>query len=356
MKNSQNKTRLTYIILINLILIGCAKVEKEDDFKYDVNELNRELNSIEKFVQFEEVKGFSQENIIWSQDNLDLNGDDINDVIKVIVEDELFFKPNQEDERGSFRARICINNLQTGYTFNWVKNSHFYKEGTTFKVTDIDKSDNLKEFIVTQKEPEEEDPSTITTVFRYFGNNLLTKSTINSQGYNAGNMTILNNEFTIQHSINPKILGKYSLSKFLIKCTDLEEEPYDTSIMAACPFVYILENNKFIYKGEIIRNLIGKQSELSQKLTLGTLKKGKITIRISEEKNEISYINTINLEINKKLYSIKTKDIINNLIDKSDNKYLILKKGEYIDFEYVLDSDSNVNIVCKGYYDPLDNI
>ncbi len=355
MKNKfQTKIRYYSILILVVFTISCNKTKVELPFSYDENELSNEMNSAERFLDKDISKGFLPNQIIWSSDNVDLNGDGNNDNIKVVVFDENFLNSKKEDETGFFKAKIFINNLSQDYVFNWTRNSYFYKDGTKFEIVDFDKTDNYKEFIISQKEQEEEDPSSITTIFRYFGNNLLTKSTIKSQGYNGGNRKIIgNNKFTIEHSINPKIIGTYKLSNFFIKSIDIREEAINTNILAACPYVYLKINNKYVYKGEIIRNLIGKESESNQKLDIGEVKKGLINIRIKEEKNEISYINSIYIEKNGKLFNPK---ILNNkgaLLQKNDDKYIVLKKGEFIDLVYELDMKSEIKINSTGYYNPL---
>ena len=345
------------LLCITIFLFNsCNKTKIQTPFLYDESELNQEKNATERFIEHEISKGFLPSQIIWSSDKEDLNGDGINEDIKVVVFDDEFFNPKKVDENGFFKGKIFINNLSQDFIFNWARNSYFFNNGTKFEIIDVDKKDNLKEFKISQMEREEEDPSTITSIFRYFGNNLFTKSTIKSQGYSGGSMKFIdNNKFMIEHSNNPKISGIYSLSKFFIKSIDMKEEAIDTKIPAACPFVYLKSNNKYFYKGEIIRNLIGKKSEANQELDLGTLEKGKVSIRIKEEKNEISYINSIYIKKDGKLYSPKTTNNNLDLIKKNDEKYLVIKKGEYIDFEYNLDSKSKIEIISKGYYIPLDN-
>lgn len=349
---------ISFFTLAIIFLMGCNKSKVETTFLYDESQLNQEKNLTERFVQKEAFEGFLPEQIIFSSDNVDLNGDGINDNIKVVVFDDGFFNSkvnanNGDNEFGFFKAKIFINNTSQDFIFLSVKNSYWFKEGTKFEIIDFDKTDKYKEFIISQKEQEEEDPSTITTIFRYFGNNLLTKSTIESQGYNGGNLKLIdNNKFTIQHSRNPKIIGTYSLSNFFIKKTDMIEEVFNPNTFVACPFVYLKSGEKFIYKGEIIRNLIGKESESIQKLEIGTLDKGIVTLRIREEKNEISYINSIYFEINNKLYLPKTKKSNATLLQKNDDKYLVLKKGEFIDLVYDLKIKSKIKIISKGYYVP----
>jgi hypothetical protein len=352
----QIKIRNFNYLLFLVLTISCNKTKVELPYAYDENELNLEMNASERFLDKEISKGFLPNQVIWSSDNVDLNGDGNNDNIKVVVFDEFFFNSKKEDETDFFKAKIFINNLSQDYVFNWTRNSYWYKEGTKFEIIDFDKTDKYKEFIISQKEQYDEDPSTIKTIFRYFGNNLLTKSTIESQGYNGGNLKLIdNNKFTIQHCRNPKIIGTYALSNFFIKKTDMIEEAFNPNTFVACPFVYLKSGEKFIYKGEIIRNLIGKESESMQKLEIGTLDKGIVTIRIKEEKNEISYINSIYFEINNKLYLPKTIKSKASLLQKNDDKYLVLKKGEFIDLVYDLDLKSNIKIISKGYYIPIKN-
>ena len=140
-----------------------------------------------------------------------------------------------------------------------------------------DKNDSLKEFLVSQSEPEDEDPSKLHSIFRYFGKNLITQTQIRSEGYNGGNLTFLEDKFEVTHKNNPETIGTYNLSKFFIKQTKLFVGR-ESEMVSACPFVYLKAGDDYVFKGEIIRNLIGKAAESEQTLELGTADSEKKTV------------------------------------------------------------------------------
>ena len=64
-------------------------------------------------------------------------------------------------------------------------------------------------------------------------------------------------------------------------------------------------------------------------------------------------INSIYIEKRGKLYFPKILNNDGDLLQKNDDKYLVLKKGEFIDLVYDLDLKSNIKIISKGYYIPI---
>lgn len=346
-----NKLSLTLLFFIIVTVSSCKKEISESDFQYDEHELLKERDETSEFLIKNFRKGVDSSQIIWQSKSEDLNGDGINEKIKIVVLDENFFqkKENDEESYGSYLARVFINDLSEDIILNRAKsNDSYYK--ALFKIIDVDKSDSFKELLVTQYEKEVEDPSAIHLIFRYFGRNLITKTQIISSGYSGGVINFHDKEFEVIHNRNPETIGKYRLNKFFVENIEMSVGK-ESEIMAACPFVYVKKGNTFVYKGEIIRNLIGENSEATQSLYLGTSESEELIIRIKEEKKETSYINYIAIQCNDKIVlPIKTKNNKELLLD--DNSYLTLKKGNYIDLVFNVAKNSKITLIGKGYYIP----
>ncbi len=339
------------LFFIIVTVCSCKNDISESDFQYDESELLKERDDNSEFLIKSYRKGVDSTQIIWQSNNEDLNGDGINEKIKVVVLDENFFqkKENDEESYGAYLARVFINDLSEDIILNRsISNDSNYK--VSFKIIDIDKSDSLKELLVTQYEKAVEDPSAIHLIYRNFGRNLITQTQITSSGYSGGVINFRDKEFDIIHNRNPETIGKYRLNKFFIENIEISIGQ-ESEIIAACPFVYVKNGNRFIYKGEIIRNLIGKKSEETQKLNIGISKSEELIVRIKEEKKEVSYINYLALECNNKIIKpIKTKNNTELLLD--DNKYLTLKKGSQIDLVFKVPKKSIITLIGKGYYIP----
>ncbi len=346
MKSIQINIRISLLILPVILIASCRNSNSESDFQFNENELLSEQNISDEYLSKTFVKGYNQNQIIWQSDTEDLNGDDQNEKIRVVVTDENYFK--KRGEKGLFYGKVIINGISKDLYFNWSKHSH---SSETFQIVDIDKNDSLKEFLVSQSEPEDEDPSKLHSIFRYFGKNLITQTQIRSEGYNGGNITFIEDKFEVRHKNNPETIGTYNLSKFFIKQTNLFVGR-EAEMVAACPFVYLKSGDDFVFKGEIIRNLIGKAAESEQTLELGTPDSEKIIIRIKEEKEEISYLNQIAIKSNGKLINPRIIESNRDIIF-DDNKYYLLHKGEYIDLEFAVSKNSKMTLVGKGFYMPI---
>lgn len=333
------------ILLILSVLSSCKNDISENKYIYNEQDLISESNFSDDYLDKTYVKNYNQNQIIWQTDIEDLDGDGQKEKIKVVVLDENYFK--NSGIKGHFYGKVIINDISKDIYFNWSNHSHFNE---TFQIVDIDKNDNRKEFLISQFEQEDEDPFQIHYIYRFFGRNLLTQTYIKSEGYSGGKIRFLENEFEVTHKNNPQTIGTYKLSNFFIKRINLYVGE-ESQILVACPFVYLKSGNEYIYKGEIIRNLIGKSAESTQTLELGTTDSEKIIIRIKEEKEEVSYINYIAVKSNGKIIKPLILRSNRNLI-VDDNNYYILKKGEFIDLEFIVEKKSKIILIGKGYYLP----
>jgi hypothetical protein len=336
------------ILLILFVLSSCKNDISENNYIYNEQDLINELNFSDEYLSKSYVKDYNKNQIIWQTDVEDLDGDGQKEKIKVVVLDENYFK--NSGIKGLFYGKVIINDISKDIYFNWSYHSHFNE---TFQIVDFDKNDNRKEFLISQFEQEDEDPSKIHYIYRFFGRNLLTQTYIKSDGYSGGNIRFHENDFEVTHKNNPQTIGTYKLSKFFIKKTNLYVGK-ESEIIAACPYVYLKTREAYIFKGEIIRNLIGKSAESIQTLELGTANSEKIIVRIKEEKEEISYLNQITVKSDNKIISPL---ILGNNSDLKfdDKKYYQLKKGEFIDLEFKVAKNSKITLIGKGYYIPLIN-
>lgn len=358
-----NKKQYCWIIfLLVFIQISCNQKndiyrKSESTIKFDESNLIDEKNQSDKYLDKEFMEGYTTNQIIWKSNTADLNGDGIIDTIKVVSLDNRIFSKSENDEHGDFKAMVFINNLCIDFIFNWTMNSYFFKKGTKFEIIDIDKNDKYKEVLISQNQQEMEDPSIQRTIFRYFGSNLLTKTKILSEGYSAGQMNLKNNEFSIDHHRSPDIIGTYQLSNFFIKNTGLIEKKLpENFIQAACPFVYVKNKTTFIKQGEILRFLNAKNTEDWQFLELKDfeLEKDVLTIKLTEEKDEVTFLNSIKLKIGKtEVFPMDSIDFNKSFL-KDDKEYFQLNKNDFLILKFKLPKNKQGKILlfAKGYYVP----
>ncbi|TAF65425.1 MAG: hypothetical protein EAZ55_09205 [Cytophagales bacterium] len=127
----------------------------------------------------------------------------------------------------------------------------------------------------------------------------------------------------------------------------------------SCPWLYVWNGQSFIKTTEVIKDVVGKKNEKSTFATLtandlvGTTS---VRIRIQEEKEEISYLNQIVLEVGNQTYLPYVAEEIDEKLTKNDSQYLTLKKGESVEIVFTLKAplQTNQKIVLKtsGYYEP----
>jgi hypothetical protein len=288
-----------------------------------------------------------------------LNGDGTNDNIVVYSNNDYISKT---EEPKQYTLKICINNLCYDQIVYFSGNSYYGKQ-TKFSIININKKDNYKELLVSYKESAMEDPSFNNSIFRYLSNNIVTVSEIFSSGYSNGQINYINDySFTVDHGRFPDVKGTYVLDDLYVKQSELytqSESEIDYSKMAACPFVYFLDDDKKVFKGEILRYLNADYTESWQTLNLNikSQKQKRIRILISEEKDETTYINSLYLLVNGKIcYPKQTNQNLNKII-KDDKNYLKLEKGNFIEIEFDLNDqhlDSAI-LYAKGYYLPIKN-
>lgn len=121
----------------------------------------------------------------------------------------------------------------------------------------------------------------------------------------------------------------------------------------SCPFLYVWNGMEYTKICEVIKDVVGKNAESTSKTRLAHTQiiDGKVRIRIQEEKEETSYLNSLVLKVGKQTYLPTQTDL-----QKNDAQYHILKKGERIEITFELKEmpAENTEIILEttGYYEP----
>lgn len=291
---------------------------------------------------------------VWKNNKEDLNGDGKADEVVIYGGDEYF---TNSDEPQECYLKVSINKIIIDQKVNWPGKSYF-GERTKFEIININKTDKYKELLISFSEGMTEDPSTHHSIIRYLPEQKLTVSDIISEGYSNGQIHFEGNAIVVDHGRYPDIKGTYELDGLYLKQKKLYKQPeseVDYSNMAACPYVYLLENGEKKYQGEIMRYLNEPYAEQWQRLPIMSSKgkRNSINILLSEEKEEVSFINAVYLEVNGKKYYPEKEQFTSKIL-YDDNSYYVLKKGEFLSLSFALD-ESNVkycSLHVKGYYEP----
>jgi len=337
---------------MSISIIGCNNQSKNAEKVTTIIESQVES----KYLKKNKLSTVFFDQKIWSNYNEDLNGDGTKDKIEVFATKEYL---SNQDEPNQYALKVCINDICFDQRVNFSSNSHSGKE-TKFEIININKKDSFKELLLSYKEAAIEDPSFNHSIFRLLDDSTITVSEIFSSGYSNGQINYIDDySFTVDHARFPDIKGTYTLEGLYLKQSELYVQPEDEvdwSKVAACPFVYLVDGDNKLYKGEILRYLNAEYTETWQKLDMKLDDKiySNLRICISEEKDETTYLNSVYLSVNGKIYTPKLINSKNRNIILDDDKYVEISKGEKIELQFNLKPEliETCILYAKGYYLP----
>jgi hypothetical protein len=130
----------------------------------------------------------------------------------------------------------------------------------------------------------------------------------------------------------------------------------------ACPWLYVYDGRDFVRRTEILRYLRGKQNEQTEVSPIGVVPvvDGAITLQITEEKREITFIDEVTLIVNGVEIRAEAEPVFAAQVSASDQDYLILARGQSYEFRFRLPAafagldQADVSIAVTGFYIPLD--
>ncbi|MEQ8673922.1 MAG: hypothetical protein RLP44_13005 [Aggregatilineales bacterium] len=121
----------------------------------------------------------------------------------------------------------------------------------------------------------------------------------------------------------------------------------------ACPWLYVYDGENYVRYAEILRNLRGIENAQSEVTDLihYTVVDGEIHLRIVEEKDEISYIDSFYLLVDGAPIYADDPRLRNN-----DANYVILQRGDSLDlsFSVNVESDTVIQVIASGYYETVE--
>ena len=152
------------------------------------------------------------------------------------------------------------------------------------------------------------------------------------------------------------------IDKFTVNISG--NETFDAGWECACPFFYYLneESGSSVFGGEFIRNQnsISKDRYDHSSVNLEYCKGDNLRLLVTEEKDEVSYLDHIYLLINGKemIEPLYENAITEKLLDNTDGQYFQMNKGDrfYLTFripEHLKGKVESAVVYSKGYYIPL---
>ncbi len=131
----------------------------------------------------------------------------------------------------------------------------------------------------------------------------------------------------------------------------------DCTVLPACPFVYVVEpGGERTFVGEILRWVRGASAATTQGLRLGEGDAGRVTLHVSEEKPETTYLDHIELQVDGVAYPptacVDAADARRRpAFCDADNAPHILREGRQIELTFDVPAGRR-ELVATGYYVP----
>lgn len=121
----------------------------------------------------------------------------------------------------------------------------------------------------------------------------------------------------------------------------------------SCPYLCVWNGNEYAKMTEVIKDVVGKRAETTTQTHLAytQILQNTLKIRIQEEKEETSYLNSVVLKVGNQTY-FPVQASLQNI----DTQYHTLQKGDMIEIAFELkgevSSKTPIILETTGYYEP----
>jgi hypothetical protein len=125
----------------------------------------------------------------------------------------------------------------------------------------------------------------------------------------------------------------------------------------ACPWLHVYNGHTFERRTEILRQLRGPDQERTEVTPLGPVPvvDGVITIRIAEERDEVSFIDALYLKIDGATVRAEGDPVVTAQVAAADGNALILQRGDAVELRFRVPASyaegDPVQVIATGYYD-----
>lgn len=138
----------------------------------------------------------------------------------------------------------------------------------------------------------------------------------------------------------------------------VNEERTDTEqvqrceMLAACPFVYLVDGDEETFVGEVLRNIRGRENAALQPLVIGATASGALHVRIREEKEEVTFLDELYAEVDGvQLQPVSCADA-DEAFCAADGVPFVMRPGDELDVRFELPAAGELTIWARGYYVP----
>jgi|GEM_PF-3623334 len=250
---------------------------------------------------------------------------------------------------------------------NWKRGSDYHE--LAFGISDVDRSTPQKEIYLQHYQPWMEDPAR-NSDFMWVYNGKSHQKRVEASYYNAGGLDFSKKGLVAVEDADDCVVSKKTW--YAISGSSMTQQKIDYSKdmsggfmyedgsgygCPACPYVYLEYGSKKVFLGEILRDQVGADALQWDSLDIPTTHT-KIRIHLAEEKKEITYLDTLYLQVGDvQLAPISCETEIESWCEQ-DSLFLTLHPEESITFDFVLPPDvriqkGTVSLYAYGYYEPI---
>lgn len=124
--------------------------------------------------------------------------------------------------------------------------------------------------------------------------------------------------------------------------------------LAACPYVYEIDDTGKTRLGEILRNIRGREASATQSLSLSSRNTGPLHLLVTEEKVEVTFLDALYVRAGGEIYWPATcREANAPAYCLADGKAHVLRQGMTLDLEFAIPEGAEREaIIAKGYYLP----
>lgn len=247
--------------------------------------------------------------VLW-ETSVDLDGDGRADEIRLVSSDVRTEGSERADDEAAIPVRGCLHDkpacsatLHVGNAETELELTPGYFGGIDLSTIDIDAHDGRRELLYRRRTPGNVDPPFLFSVGFFDGEQLRWQELDAGFGYDAGTLEVPGKGVitTTYDGCSEVTTTTYRRTQAgLEKVDSTTKTVRDPSQCAACPYVYVKEEDHFVRRGEILRNLSSPALNGHQTLPLDLSETprvgGFVHIQLREEKAETTYLDSIWLQ------------------------------------------------------------
>lgn len=127
----------------------------------------------------------------------------------------------------------------------------------------------------------------------------------------------------------------------------------------SCPWLYIFDGQKHVRAFEILKDVVGRHRKTTRAYPLpeNARHQGRVSLRIQEEKDEITHLDHLELRVGDRTLTPRVADDEQQRkLQTIDDDVVLLTKGDVLNVEFDLPADLNpdapLSLVATGHYVP----